>query len=178
MRAACSCCTRDVIKVENLDTFDATVQRWFADVEKAAAEAAVGLAREAFDQLLETSPQFSGDFVANWKVSKSPGDPGFEVDAVGGFNRAAPYKMGDSPAMSYARANAKWPKIKLGESVYLSNSAKHDEPYAFKIERGQINLRDVNKGAAHVVSRAVLHTSFTYQNIGPVQLDWLRKMGV
>jgi hypothetical protein len=172
-----------VIKVTNLDSFDATVQRWFKDVEKAAAEAAVGLAHAAFEQLLETSPQYSGDFVANWTVSDSATSNTFTPNAVGGYaagvsgvNKLSPlHQMGDTPAMAYARSHAKWPKITLGKSVYLHNNASHSAPYAMKIEQGQIKLRPVNEGADHVVRRAIATVAFNFHNIGPVQLDGLRK---
>ena len=52
------------VEVKGLGAFDAAVKSWFAAVEEAAVEAAVGLAHEAFEQILETGPQFSGDFVA------------------------------------------------------------------------------------------------------------------
>lgn len=175
-----------MIKVKNLDSFDAAVQQWFAAVENAAAEAAVGIAHQVFEEVLETSPQYSGDFVANWKVSTNPNYSEFTPNAVGGYfkgkgdlNAMGPiFQMGSSPAMQYARSNAKWPKIKLGKSIYLHNNARHDEPYAWKIENGEIRLRPVNEGAEHVVRRALASVSFNYHNIGPVQLDVLRKFGV
>ena len=55
----------DGVKVTNLSAFDAQVEAWFAAVEKAAAEAAVGLAKRVFDKVLIESPQYSGDFAAN-----------------------------------------------------------------------------------------------------------------
>lgn len=167
-----------MIKLENLDSFNASVQRWFSSVEEAAAEAAVGLAKEAFEEIIQYSPQYSGDFVANWKVSKNTPDTSFTLDAVHGFNKAEPFQMGDSPAMEYARQHAKWPKIRLGESIFLSNSARHDEPYAWKIELGQVALRPVNEGAEHVVFRAASLVGFNFTNIGPVQLEGLRKAWV
>lgn len=164
-----------MIRAQNLDSFDATVQGWFEAVEEAVAEAAVGLANEAFEQLLESSPQYSGDFVANWKVGKQP-DYSFSP-MPGRAGHMDPFQMGSTPAMEYARAHAVWPDLKLGESVYITNSAAHDEPYAVKIENGMIKLRPVNEGASHIVRRAVLTLGFNYTTIGPVQLDILRKFG-
>lgn len=163
-----------MIEVKNLSAFDRTVQDWFDNVEKAAAEAAVGLAHEALDSILENSPQYSGDFVANWKVGKTV-DGSFTSNAIGGLDAAEPYKRGDTPAMAYARSQVNWPTLKLGESVYLFNNAHHDEPYALKIEAGTIKLRPVNEGADHVVRRAALTLAFNYTNIGPIQLEGLRK---
>lgn len=163
-----------VIKVTNLSTFNAEVEKWFAAVEKAAAEAAVGLAQVALDEILENSPQYSGDFVANWKVGNSVTSD-FTMNAVGGMNSKVPFKRGDNPAIAYAKSQAKWPTPSLGKAIYLYNNAKHDEPYAPKIEKGEIKFRDVNEGADHPVRKAMLNVSFLYTNIGPVQLDGLRK---
>ena len=175
-----------MIEVLNLDSFDATVQGWFKAVEAAAAEAAVGLAHEAFEQILETSPQFSGDFAANWTVATTATASSFQPNALDGYrpdakgrNTLPPlFQMGSSPAMDYARSKAKWPKIKLGESLFLTNSASHEEPYAFLIEHGLIRLRPVNEGAEQVVARAASIVGFTYHNIGSVKLSHLRKFGV
>lgn len=166
------------VKVTNLAAFDADVQKWFGAVEKAAAEAAVGLAREALDEVLTYSPQYSGDFVANWKVGRLPiNDFQSGVFTGGKLAKWPLFQMGSREPINYAKAHARWPRIKLGETIYLSNSAAHDEPYAFKIEEGTIRLRPVNEGAAHVVRRAVLQVSHHYSTITGPRLDILRKVG-
>lgn len=166
-------CIPDVIKVTNLPEFDAEVQLWFSRLEEAAAEAAVGLAQEAFETILDHSPQYSGDFVANWKVGTTVTDE-FQEGALGG---TTVYGKGSSPAKLYASSRASWPNITLGQSVYLFNNAHHDEPYAWKIENGEIAFRDVNQGADHPVRYAALSVGFKYTTIGPVQFDFLRKIG-
>lgn len=163
-------------KVTNLAEVNATVVAWFRRVEKAAAEAAVGMAREAFDEILETSPQYSGDFVANWKVSKNSPDTSF-VEGVLTKSKIAQFQMGSSPAVAYAKANARWPNLKLGETLFISNSAAHTDAYAWKIEAGMINLRPVNEGGSHVVRRATRYLQNRYATIGSTQLDILRKVG-
>ena len=168
----------DGVKVTNLTAFDANVQAWFAAVEKATAEAAVGVAREAFEQIIETGPQYSGDFVANTKVSVGAPAP---LSAFQPFvlhdSTHDPFKMGDSPAMEYAKSHAVWPTIKLGQTVFVSSSAKHDEFYAWKIEKGQIKLRPENAGAVAIYARAARHVGNRYNFIGGSQMDWLRKVG-
>lgn len=164
------------IKVTNLAEVNATVGTWFKAVEKAAAEAAVGMARTAFEDLLETSPQYSGDFVANWVVSKNVPSTAF-YEGVFSKSTKPLFQMGSTPAMSYARANAEWPKLKLGETLFISNSAAHTEPYAMKIEKGEIKLRPINEDGHHVVQRAVRMLGHHYSVVGPVQLDILRKLG-
>ena len=168
----------DGVKVTNLSAFDAQVEAWFAAVEKAAAEAAVGLAREAFEQIIENGPQNSGDFVAQTKVSVVAPTPVSDFEPFQLHNKAGdPFKMGDSPAMDYAKSHAVWPTIKLGQTVFISSSAKHDEFYAWKIEKGQIKLRPENAGAVAIYARAARHVGHRYNFIGGSQMDWLRKVG-
>ena len=168
----------DGVKVTNLSAFDAQVEAWFAAVEKAAAEAAVGLAREAFEQIIENGPQNSGDFVAQTKVSVGAPAPVSDFKPFQLHNKASdPFQMGDSPAMEYAKSHAVWPTIKLGQTVFISSSAKHDEFYAWKIEKGQIKLRPENAGAVAIYARAARHVGHRYNFIGGSQMDWLRKVG-
>lgn len=166
-----------MIELLNLAKFDATVQGWFSAVRTAAAEAAVGLAHEAFEEILDHSPQYSGDFVANWRVGTQTTDE-FTSGAVSGGSLMPIYGKGDEPAKVYARSHAQWPKLTLGQSLYLYNSARHDEPYAWKIESGDIVFRPINEGSDHPVHLAALMTAFNFNQIGPVQLDGLRKFGV
>lgn len=158
-----------------LSAFDAAVRGWFAAVEEAAAEAAVGLAHNAFEEILETGPQFSGDFVANTRVSMSgTPDKTFE-EGLGGGTMHEPFKMGDSPAQAAAKSRATWTTPKLGTPIFISSTAKHDEFYSHKIEDGQIALRSVNAGADHIYRRAASNTKHRYSTIGKVQLADLRK---
>ena len=166
----------DGVKVNNLPAFDAKVMAWFAAVEKATAEAAVGVAQEAFEQIIATGPQYSGDFVANTKVSVGSPDATF-TPFVLHDTTSDPFKMGDSPAMEYARSHANWPKLTLGQTIYISSSAKHDEFYAWKIENKEIKLRPENAGAYAIYGRAIRYVGHRYNHIGKVQMDWLRKLG-
>lgn len=165
-----------MIKITNLSAFDAEVTRWFRAVEEAAGEAARGLAQSAFDQILENSPQFSGDFVANWRVGTSVTSE-FTPNAVGGGSLKGAFQKGDGLAIAYAKSNAKWPTPRLGTPIYLFNSASHDEPYAVKIEAGEIAFRPVNKGADHPVRKAALNVGFTYENVNQAMLEKLRNYG-
>lgn len=176
-----------MIKVRNLDSFDATVQGWFSAVREAAAEVAVGLAKQAFNQLLYTSPQYRGDFVANWRVSVGQPDTTFVENAVApsagtytGRLSFEPFEKGSPQAVTYAKAMAKGKLdgFRLGQRIFISNSAAHDEPYAWKIEDGLIKLRPVNAGAAHVVARALafVHGRNRYINT-PGHLAALRRFG-
>ena len=160
-----------------LDAFDAKVKGWFAAVTEAVGEAAVGLAHQAFTEILETAPQYSGDFVANTRVNVgfplTTFDP-FVVDP--GVHR--PYKMGDPTAQQHAIQQAVWTVPKLGQSIFISSTAKHDDFYSWKIEEGSIKLRPENQGADHIYRRAAANTQHRFGVIGKVQFDILRKVGV
>lgn len=171
------------VKVKNLDSFDLAVQKWFSNVEKAAAQAAVGLAKVAFNHILENSPQYSGDFVANWNVGLKPssrfvtfGGSGTRLNAYGHYVPLKPFQRGDSPAIDHAKSRAQWPTLTLGQSIFLSNSAAHDEPYALKIEDGTIKFRPVNGDAGHVVARAKQHVGLHYKHISKAALAALQKV--
>lgn len=162
------------VEVKNLAEFDATVIGWLKAVENVAREAALGLAHNAFEEILETAPQYSGDFVANTRYAIGAPDTTFE-EGLGGGKMHDPKQMGDSQAQNVARSRVRWRKPQLGESIFVSSSAKHDELYAWKIENGQIALRPVNEGADHIYRRAAANTGHKFSRIGSVQLAALRK---
>ena len=162
------------VEVKNLASFDTSVMGWFAAVEVALAEAAVGLAHEAFEQIIETGPQYSGDFVANTRVSMT-GKPDTTFEEGPLPSPGSAFKVGDPQAQSIARAQANWVTPKLGKPIFISSTAKHDEFYSHKIENGEIALRPVNQGADHIYRRARDYTQHRYASIGKVQLAALRK---
>ena len=163
-----------------LEAFDATVKGWLSSVEEAAAEAAVGLAKEAFDKILRNSPQFSGDFVAGWGVGYGTPVSNFKAGRYieQKFPSDHPFQRGDEPAMNDARAAAVWKTPKLGTTIYISNDAHHDDPYAWKIENGQIDFRSVNIGASKLVENAVKSLERNHKIISKADLAILRKVGV
>ena len=177
----------DGVKVNNLPAFDAKVMAWFAAVEKATAEAAVGVAKQVFENILINSPQFSGDFVANWRPSVGAPDPRFQVDVISGAARyrghtdemgIQPFGRGDTPAIHYAQSHAAWQLPKLGQAIYISNSVRHDEPYAWLIEDNKINFRPVNMGADRVARNAIERVGRRTGTIDKTKLAFLRSLGV
>lgn len=174
------------VEVKNLDSFNASVMGWFAAVEKAAAEAAVGLAHTAFNHILYVSPQNSGDFVANWKIQAGRITPSFQENAIGGRDSiqslmgAGKYQRGDERAIQHAKSRnaGALAGFKLGGSIYIHNSAAHDEPYAMKIEDGLISFRPANVGSDAVARRGAAYTANRYKYIGGAQLQALRRAGV
>lgn len=174
--------------LEGLDKFDSVVNDWFAAVEGAAQHAAAGLAEVALQRIVEESPQYTGDFAGGWEVSfntpayiwRPPQILNHKMIAAGFVE---PFAKGDAPAIDYTlnkaqprfAAAAKQP---LGTAIYLSNSAVHDEPYAWKIESGTIEFRPENPNADRVVERGVLFAERRFKHIGRSQLEILRSLGV
>jgi hypothetical protein len=100
------------------------------------------------------SPTYSGDFSESWNVSVGQPDTSFvntqrlqgaPIDKWSGV-------MGNfsMPIGFLGRYSPELPS----QPIYLSNSASHDEPYAWKIESGKINFRDVNIGKDRVAFKA------------------------
>lgn len=174
--------------LEGLEQFDTTVNGWFDAVEDAAQQAAAGLAEVALQHIVEESPQYTGDFVGGWEVSfnapayiwRPPQILRHESIAAGFVD---PFAKGDEPAIEYALNKAQ-PRFAaaaaqpLGTAIYLSNSAAHDEPYAWKIEEGSIEFRPENPNADRVVERGALFTERRFKHIGRSQLEILRSIGV
>ena len=174
--------------LEGLDKFDAAVGAWFGAVERAAQDAAAGLALVTLRRVLEESPQYTGDFVSGWEVSFNtptniwrPAQILTHKMIAAGYSD--PFEKGDEPAISRAEGKA-WPRLAaakaqpLGTAIYLSNSAVHDEPYAWKIELGEIDFRSVNPNADRVAERGVMFTRNRFKKIGRSQLTILRSLGV
>ena len=174
----------DGLKVVGLDKFDQSVKRWLGAVEKQAADAAVGLAKQVFSNILLNSPQYSSDFVSGWKVDVDSIVPRFESEAVPGAAKwgvggdVEPFGRGDQPGMDYAWSHAQFTPIRLGQTIFIHNSAKHDEPYAWLIEEGHITFRTPNMGADHVASNAISRVSRRFGALTKTQLDALRGAGV
>lgn len=171
-----------------LDKFDSVVDAWFDAVEAAAQQSAAGLGQVALTRILEESPQYTGDFVGGWEVGFNAPPliwrpPRFIKRNAIETGVSEPFQKGDEPAIDYALAKGE-PRLTaaaaqpLGTTIYLSNSAVHDEPYAWKIELGQIDFRPVNPNADRVVERATLFTERRFKHIGRSEFTTLRSLGV
>ena len=165
------------VAVKKSAGFDAALSRFIEKARNKAEEAAVGMAKVAFDNLLKNSPQYSGDFAASWRVGYGA-IKDYTCESSGSFPMEEPLHRGHPDAISTAKENATWGKLKLGQSIFISNTATHDEPYAMKIERGEITFRTVNMGSDHLVRRAHAYVLRRFGTIGPTQLAALRSVGV
>lgn len=177
------------ITVKGLSQFQATFTGWLGAVQKSAEVAALSVAREAVGFAAANTPQWSGDMAANWKLSTGSPKP-FQMNVFnsqfGGWRQrgdwrkvSSVFKLGDAPAVAFAVAEAAGEAndFKLGQSLYITNSAYHPEdsedgsqgvidPYAWKVEAGLIHLRPVNQGGAHIVRRTLNVMSVKYRQLG------------
>ena len=172
-----------------LDQFNAQVKGWLQSVEEAAEEAAVGLANKVFEKTLAESPQFSGSYAANWKISYGHINAHAEVDPLNTKGkRPAPYERNSEPAKTYARAHRESPEggFKLGQSIFVHNSTVSpsevlggsDTNLAWEIENGTIKFRPINQGADHVGVRSLNFVAHRYPVINKASLAILRRVGV
>ena len=165
------------VELKGKEKFDADVKAWFLQAKVVAAEAALGMAKEAFESIISNSPQYSGDFVSGWgvgygKVVTNFQSGRFPAHAWGEYN---PLKKGTAEPMEAARSAANWTTPKLGTTIYISNNAEHEgEEYAWAIENGSIQLRTENAGAFGMVKNASNHLKQTYKTISSAQLVALR----
>lgn len=139
-----------MLKVLNQDRVFAEMDAWLDAVKRELEDIARGLASQALRRLVFNSPQYSGDFAANWRVSINTPDTRFDVGAIvltpkKGFK---PFIQGDMPAINRAISNAdgNLDAFHLGDTIWIANSARHDELYAWKIEDNQISFRPGNYG--------------------------------
>lgn len=173
-----------------MSQFKDSVGSFFDRVRRATQEAAVGLAETALNEILYQSPQYSGQFVANWQLT--PYAPSFvayddplkfyqkEANASLRGDEVEPYSKGDEEAIQFAKMHAvkgaaRARMAPLGTPIFLSNSSTHDEAYAWKIENGQIQFRPENPNADRVVQRGAFYVRNRYKHIDAAKLANLRK---
>ena len=185
------------VKTKDTKTFKRKTDAWLASVRSAAQGAAAGLAYHALVKLAANSPQYSGDFVANWNVSGGAPNLSFKEwsGSLRGWQAAAqrelsaggePFKQGDRPAIEYALARGKkmlagLAKAPLGTTIYIANASEHDgDAYAYRIEQNKIEFRDVNirRQPYALIPRSIDYVMRRYKNIGKAELDALRRIGV
>lgn len=169
------------LKIKNIEKFSEQLTEWTDRVEEQVMDSANGIAVELFNTLLEESPQYSGDFVANWQYEINSITPTFQevnlLEETGRWEAAGPYRRGSMPAIRYAKAMNKGRDhtYQLGDTFYLHNSATHNEPYALKIEEGTINFRHEVGNFGHVVARSVAAVIPKNLNIGRSQANRLKR---
>ncbi len=153
--------------MNNFAQFSAQVDDWLAGTRELAKDVARGLSVKLFYGVLSRSPQFSGDYAANWQYSTGLPNSTFrgglfpdQKVRIGEYGRisgpTSAKSTGHPEAIAYAISNnaGRDAAAKLGVPIFISNSAQHDDAYAWLIENNQIKFRPGNAGAVARLSAA------------------------
>lgn len=168
------------VSAKNPGNFISAIAAWEAAAIAELEAVSVGYIAEAFRYLVSNSAQSSGDFAANWNYSLNAPDYSFTRDAVdgGGVREIVSFVlqdriMGHPLAVNYAidRAKPVQAQFRLGDRVYFTNTATHDEQYAWKIEDNKINFRAGNEGAPVERTKAYMQQ---YSYISPTMASKLK----
>ena len=164
--------------MSNFSQFEKAVQDWVIDTKGLCVGVARGISVEIFNELLSFSPQYSGDYAANWKYAVDSVDQSFTPlmfvhpgrQEHGHLERylTEARHPNEQQAVHWAKAaNAGRDKqvVRLGQTINISNSAIHDDDlYAWKIEHDRINFRPVNIGHGVVAAHSVKEIAGKYIN--------------
>ena len=170
-----------MFRIVNIEQVNSTIDKWLATVDEMAVEFCKGFSIQVFAGVVQHSVQYSGDFAANWKYELNTITPKFQAGAASSEYEKTkllwthgkdkrPFKevfqgidgFGDTTvAQAYAfRANRGADEgFKLGDTIFIHNSAVHDEPYAVGIESGTVSkrgphpLQDAKDAALRVTGR-------------------------
>jgi hypothetical protein len=104
----------------------------------------------------EHSPQYSGDFAANWKICVNGVEASFTPQIFFRKGAGEPFRQGDAPAIQHALA-AGVPllaRITIYDKVSIRNSAHRGEYiYSWAIENEMIQFRPENYEGGRVIAR-------------------------
>ena len=158
-----------MISVRGIGSAKAIGDAFFKNAIATAETGTKKMATHIFKEVLATSPQYSGAFVANWKLSVNGVDISWERDPLGTKGKGPIYREGNQNGQTYAMPQlSNLSGFKLGSSIVISNSTQgtnevsRDDfnatmfmPLAIHIEDGKIKFRDVNVSGGHTLSRAI-----------------------
>lgn len=111
------------------------------------------MAQDTLEYAARVSPQWTGTFAANWRLSIGRPRPGNSADVVAReFDRVTPkYSEGDQWAINKATSSsgAALSGLQLGQAIYLSTRAANSdgEEYHWDVEGGLIRFREDNPTA-------------------------------
>ena len=169
----------------DLQRFNSEVNAWLLKAEELAVNVARGLAVEVFKRAVNGSPIFSGDFMVNWKFEVGSVTPSFtpitpvdtyehaesghlhryftEIDQTG-------YSRPMLRDMAYAENLGKELGVtRLGPTIYIHNSAEHDQEYAIMIENNTIKWRAENQKMGEPGSKAISAVAADFGVIGEME---------
>lgn len=159
-----------MLKITNRGEFRLQVEAFVDRARVIAGQRLTQIVREAQIHAADISPVYSGDYASNWNVSYGLPDTTFVNTKTSGSREYKDY-LGQGSASFDAPRDSRWGMgnfkmtgFALGQTVFLTNAANHDEPYAWKIEKKEIKFRDVNVGK---------------ESVGRKTADWIgRRLGV
>jgi hypothetical protein len=158
-----------MFKVTNTDKVFDEIDAWLAAVERETLLIAINMMWVMLGKATLVSPQYSGDFVANFQFSIGTPSRRFTEGIFPGkaFPSDSPFQRGDTPAVQYALDSntGRFNGAKLGQTLWLSNSALHHDLYAWKIEDGLLKLRPVNYGGHGPLRQVKNHIRVHYSRI-------------
>lgn len=178
-----------MLTISGFEAFDRAIAGFMAEAHTEATQVAKGYVSETLRYILKTSPQYSGDFVANWNVYLGAPRYEFEYDVVNtrtlGTKKdgtrsktarlATVFQEGSQPAQDHALAKAKatLSRFTLGTPVFFTNASEHTAPYSVKIERDKIRFRPENPSGGRVMERAMTEMGSKYTLINPTMASYL-----
>lgn len=149
----------ELLKVKE---FHSGIDSWLLKVDKLSTETLRGLSVKLFEAVIQNTPQFSGNAVANWKYSVNGKDSSFDdyfkelfwegaaVDKVA-FSKLDRNDMAEQYAISNA-AGRELGVTSLHDVIYISNSVDYE---AWLAKATEANLREVNH-VGHLISHSAL----------------------
>lgn len=151
------------VKVTNATAFQAAVAKAVEAKRAQLAEKVKLVAEESLKYATETSPQFSGTFVGNFRLSVSAPNPGRDQKPYDYWTPpGGSQQEGDAGAVGRAKAGSAGALngYKFGQAIYLSTtalSAEDNENYAWDIEANIMRFRPVNPSRGRVLGRTKEH---------------------
>jgi hypothetical protein len=149
------------LAVSGLDAFEQQCTSEIANLRHKAQTLLRTRSQRTLEWLTFNSPQYSGDFAANWKVGINETDYTYAISLFPNMNgmdlngTPIPFSQGDPQAPGYALRSGT-PLIAgamLGDTVTISNSVVHDSAYAVAIEANSIKFRPENIDRGRVIGR-------------------------
>lgn len=167
-----------MLKVGNIDKFFSEIDHWEKQVAREYELIAIGMMKVMLGKALQTSPQYSGDFVANYKLSINKVDTSFKEGVFPDrmFPTENPFQRKDSQAIRYAIAanDGKLSGAKVGDTLWLANSANHHDLYAWKIEDNLVKLRPVNYGGEGPLRQVRAYMKAHFSRIDKTNREFLK----
>jgi hypothetical protein len=130
---------------EHIAAFIKQIDLAFAALDRGISREFEDYTKKLFKQLVETTPQWSGDLASSWNYSIGGIDPSYtpssnKIETKAFWSIAQIYQRGADPAVSQAVARAAGKHPTWRDAVYFHNPA----PIAYMVENLRVLIRPVN----------------------------------